>query len=265
MGRSAVESRATGRREASRLAAARARCSAERCGGVSDGEACCSATGAGAGAAVDAVTGAGPASCVPPEPRAKSTTAPAIRASPPPRARATGNTRDDAGTRSPAGSADRSVVPGITGTTSTPRSARGFASANTLEDYDLQRPIPPCADGLRSFRARQRRLERLLELGQGERLHEIGGRLERQCLVLGRKDAGEDDGEPQRAETARVRKAVAFARLDHRRIDVQPRLAELGEDGLVPRTPDDVREERTDVGVRLDDQDPGHRHILPGG
>jgi hypothetical protein len=32
----------------------------------------------------------------------------------------------------------------------------------------------------------------------------------------------------------------------------------------VARTTDDVPEERTDVGVGLDDQDPRHRHILPG-
>jgi hypothetical protein len=56
---------------------------------------------------------------------------------------------------------------------------------------------------------------------------------------------------------------VAVAGLDHRRVDLGHTSAvDVFEDGLVARASDDMLEERPDVSVRLDDQDPCHGRIL---
>src|SRR5262249_36800035 len=154
-----------------------------------------------------------------------------------PRASATGRTRAEAGARSPAGSTDRSVVPGITGTTSTPRSARGCRSRRTLRITTRTGRFPLAR--LRGLCLCEGRLERLLELGEAERLHEVGARPELERLPLGREDAGEDHGAARGPETACARETVGVARLDHGCVDEDARVLAT-HDGLVAGTPDNV-------------------------
>ena len=106
----------------------------------------------------------------------------------------------------------------------------------------------------------------MLELGERERLDEVGGGLELERLGLGGKDACEEDGQAQRAQTTGQGEPVTVSGLDHRGIDVgRPAAVRLGEHNLVTRTSDDVFEERADIGVGLDDQNPCHVRIMSPG
>src|SRR5438094_926393 len=111
-------------------------------------------------------------------------------------------------------------------------------------------------------------LERIIgaTLGERKRFDEVRRRLEVERLLLGREDAGEDDGAAELAQAPRAGEPVAVAGLDHRCVDVgRTRSVELCEDRLVTGTSDHVLEERTDVCMGLDNQDPRHGRIIPAG
>jgi len=65
------------------------------------------------------------------------------------------------------------------------------------------------------------------------------------------------------AQSPSTSAAREIARLDHRGVDFGDRPAvPVGVHSLVSKPSDDVLEKRTDVGVRLDDQDPCHTKII---
>jgi hypothetical protein len=110
----------------------------------------------------------------------------------------------------------------------------------------------------------ERGVERVLEVGQCERLDEVRDGLQLERLPFGGKDAGEDDGPAERTQPACEGEPVGVPRLDHRRVHIGGSgTVRLREHGFVPGTSDDVLEERTDVGMRLDDQDPCHGRNIP--
>ena len=103
----------------------------------------------------------------------------------------------------------------------------------------------------------------VLELLQREGLDEIRGGLEVERFSFCRKDAREDDRATELANVACEAHAREVAGLDHCRIDVGHRPAvPVGVYSLVSEPSDDVLEERTDVGMRLDDQDPCHAKMI---
>ena len=113
-------------------------------------------------------------------------------------------------------------------------------------------------------RLTQRGAECIREVGKRKGLHEVRSRLELERLLLGRKDAGEDDRPAELAQAPREGKPMSVARLDHGRVDVRRAGSiQLRDHGLVPGTSDDVLEERTDVRMRLDDQDARHGRNIP--
>src|SRR5665213_1549994 len=84
----------------------------------------------------------------------------------------------------------------------------------------------------------------VLELLERERLDEIRGGLEVECLAFCRKDAREDDRTAERANVSCEPHAREVAWLDHCRIDVGNRPAvPVGVDRLVSKPSDDVLQE----------------------
>ena len=118
-------------------------------------------------------------------------------------------------------------------------------------------------EALDGYSGRERRDECRLELLQREGLDEIRGRSEVECLSLRGKDAREDDGATELTNVACEANAREVAGLDHGRIDVRQRPAvRVGVDSLVSEPPDDVLQQRANVGMRLNDQDPCHTKIV---
>jgi len=113
---------------------------------------------------------------------------------------------------------------------------------------------------------RERSCEHALELLQRKGLDQIRRRLEVEGLALSREDAREDDRATELANVPREPHAREIARLDHCGIDVGHRpTVPVGVDGLVSKPSHDMLEKRTDVGMRLDDQDPCHTKIIRDG
>jgi hypothetical protein len=103
----------------------------------------------------------------------------------------------------------------------------------------------------------------VLELLQRERLDEICHGLEIECLAFCGKDAREDDRTTELANVPCEAHAGEVAWLDHCSIDVRHRPAvPVGVYSLVSKPSDDVLQKRTDVGMRLDDQDPCHSKMI---
>ena len=75
--------------------------------------------------------------------------------------------------------------------------------------------------------------------------------------------ADEVERSHERVTLTRDGEPVAVAGLDHRGVHVRrARTVQLHDHGLVARTSDHVLEERADVVVGLDDQDPRHVRIF---
>src|SRR5262245_29174113 len=112
----------------------------------------------------------------------------------------------------------------------------------------------------------ERRGDRRLELGEPERLDEIGNRRERLRRRARRLDARADDGEiPEPAtKPGRRSQAVRRSRLEDHQLGrvVAGQLALA--DRVVPSPPDNSREEDPDVGVRFVNQDPCHSPSFGG-
>ena len=103
----------------------------------------------------------------------------------------------------------------------------------------------------------------VLELLERERLDEVRGGLEVERLAFCRKDAREDDRTTELTNVPCKPHAREVARLDHCRIDVGHRPAvPVGIHSLVSKPSDDMLQERTDVGMGLDDQNPCHAKMI---
>ena len=116
---------------------------------------------------------------------------------------------------------------------------------------------------LNGYRGLERRGECHFERLKREGLDEIRRWAEVECLPFRGEDAREDDRATEVANVACESHAREVAGLDHGRIDVWHRPAvPVGVHNLVPKPPDDMLQERTNVGMRFNDQDARHTKII---